>query len=104
MAVGYTIYDGPSMLDGQRIVVIVTGIKGSRNTKTGNMVQTYILRPDMHPLEAVRTGADVSICGDCPARGKDSGYKPVSCLTFHHQRLFSYICLTSKSTTWKKDG
>lgn len=84
MAVGYTIYDGPSMLDGQRIVVIVTGLKGSRNTKTGNMVQTYILRPDMHPLEAVRKGADYSICGDCPARGDGTGKGRICYVTLIH--------------------
>ena len=57
---GYVIYDGPSMIDGERIVAIVTGLTGSRNTKTGKMVQTYIIRPDMSPLEAVRKGKDVS--------------------------------------------
>jgi hypothetical protein len=81
---GYVIYDAPSMLDGQRIVVIVTGIKGSRNTKTGKMVQTYILRPDMHPLEAVRTGADYSICGNCPARGDGTGKGRICYVTLIH--------------------
>jgi len=70
---GYVIYDGPSMIDGERIIVIVTGILGSRNAKTGKMVQTYIIRPDLHPLEAVRTGADRSICGDCIHRGDGTG-------------------------------
>lgn len=73
MAAGYVIYDGPSMLDGERIIVVVTGLAGSRNQKTGKMVQTYIIRPDMHPLEAVRTGADRSICGDCVHRGDGTG-------------------------------
>ena len=70
---GYVIYDGPSMIDGERIVAIVTGLTGSRNTKTGKMVQTYIIRPDMSPLEAVRTGKDVSICGTCIHRGDGTG-------------------------------
>jgi hypothetical protein len=73
MTAGYVIYDGPSMLDGERIIVVVTGLAGSRNTKTGKMVQTYIIRPDMHPVEAVRTGADASICGDCVHRGDGTG-------------------------------
>lgn len=72
-AAGYVIYDGPSILDGQRIIVVVTGLLASRNTKTGKMVQTYIIRPDMHPMEAVRTGADASICGDCVHRGDGTG-------------------------------
>ena len=70
---GYVIYDGPSALDGQRVIAIVCALQGSRNSKTGNMVQTYILRADMAPIEAVRTGADVSICGDCKHRGDGTG-------------------------------
>jgi hypothetical protein len=62
------IYNGPSLLDGQPIVVIAT--YSNRNTKTGHVVQTYILRSDMNPLEASKTGADFSICGNCPMRGE----------------------------------
>ena len=61
------IYRGPSLLDGAPIVVIA--IDSARNTKTGRMVQTYILRADMDPREANKTGADFSICGTCPHRG-----------------------------------
>ena len=61
------IYNGPSLLDGKPIVVIAT--YSDRNTKTGRVVQTYILRADINPLEASKTGADVSICGTCPLRG-----------------------------------
>jgi hypothetical protein len=65
---GYVIYRGPSRIDGSPIVVIaLTG--GSTNVKTGNMVQTYILREDIDPVAAVKQGADVSICGDCKHRG-----------------------------------
>lgn len=67
---GAIIYSGPSMLDGAPIVCIVVGLENqSRNAKTGAMLQTYVVRADMHPMEAIRTGADVSICGDCEARG-----------------------------------
>ena len=62
------IYNGPSLLDGQPIVVIAT--YSNRNTKTGHVVQTYILRSDINPLEASKTGADFSICGNCPMRGE----------------------------------
>jgi len=41
----------------------------SENKKTGPMIQLWIIRSDISPLEAARTGADVSICGDCPFRG-----------------------------------
>lgn len=70
---GYVIYDGPSAIDGEPIIAVVTALRKSRNSKTGNMVQTYILRRDLHPIEAVRTGADVSICGGCVHRGDDTG-------------------------------
>jgi hypothetical protein len=62
------IYKGPSLLDGQPIVVIAT--YSNRNTKTGHVVQTYILRDGINPLEASKTGADFSICGNCPMRGE----------------------------------
>jgi hypothetical protein len=60
---GIVLYEGPSVLDNQPIVVIATLESG--NVKTGNMVQVWILRSDMHPLDAVKTGDDVSICGGC---------------------------------------
>jgi hypothetical protein len=44
------IYQGPSLLDGAPIVVIANYSKSNR--KTGGVVQTYILRADMNPLEA----------------------------------------------------
>lgn len=66
---GYVVYDGPSMLDGQPIVMIVTGIeRPSMNEKTGRMLQTWILRSDIHPSEAIANGEDESICGQCPRR------------------------------------
>ena len=61
------IYNGPSLLDGKPIVVIATYSK--RNSKTGHVVQTYIIRSDMDPREASKTGEDYSICGDCIMRG-----------------------------------
>ena len=61
------IYRGPSLIDGAPIVVIA--IDSARNTKTGRMVQTYILRADIDPRDASKSGADASICGACPHRG-----------------------------------
>jgi hypothetical protein len=62
------IYQGPSLIDGAPIVAIVVGKSG--NTKTGNMVQTYIIRSDVSPLDASKSGADYSICGNCKHKGK----------------------------------
>ena len=57
------IYEGPSILDGAPIAVIATF--GSRNPKTGTMIQTYIIRTDMSPMEASKAGKDSSVCGSC---------------------------------------
>jgi hypothetical protein len=64
------IYNGPSMLDGAPIVVVA--IVTSGNIKTGNMLQTHIIRADMDPMKASKTGADYSICGNCTHRGTTS--------------------------------
>jgi hypothetical protein len=61
------IYSGPSQLDGSPIVCVA--IVTSGNSKTGNMIQTHIIRADMNPLEASKTGADFAICGNCKHRG-----------------------------------
>lgn len=71
---GAIIYQGPSLLDGVPIVAIATGLKrSSENSKTGDMVQTYILLEDIAPTEAVKTGQDASVCGQCPHRGRGDG-------------------------------
>ena len=67
MAHSAIIYRGPSLIDGQPIVVVAT--VSSKNIKTGNMVQTYILVDGMKPTDASKSGADFSICGNCPHRG-----------------------------------
>lgn len=68
---GIIVYDGPSLLDrSARVVVILTGLGGeSRNSKTGGMVQAWILCRDEHPTQALHTGSDAAICGQCPHRG-----------------------------------
>lgn len=67
MSNGFILYDGPSLIDGKPIVAIAT--IDSSNKKTGAMVQTWILRSDIDPITASRTGEDYSICGNCPHRG-----------------------------------
>jgi hypothetical protein len=68
---GFIIYEGPSLHDGEPIVVIATGFfTPSSNVKTGDMIQTWILRSDMSPQEAVWRRRDESICGSCTHRGK----------------------------------
>lgn len=74
---GYVLWEGPSPIDGSPIVAIAT--LHSSNTKTGNMVQTWILRQDLHPVQAVKTGEDESICGGCPHRGNGMNGKGRTC-------------------------
>jgi hypothetical protein len=63
------LYDGPSQLDGAPIIVLLTGLgRSSKNTKTGGMLQTWILRKDIAPHKALKTGQDASVCGKCPLR------------------------------------
>lgn len=68
---GAIIWEGKSALDGAPIMLIATGLDSkSSNSKTGALVQTWILRSDVIPTEAIHTGADASICGACPHRGE----------------------------------
>lgn len=71
---GVILYQGPSLIDGAPIVVIANRIvSDSDNEKTGAMIQTFILRQDMRPLDAARRGYDYSICGHCPHRPSNDG-------------------------------
>jgi hypothetical protein len=72
---GYVIYRGPSLLNGAPIVAIANVSKSSQaNTKTGAMVQTYILADNgTKPTANLHNGADVAICGDCKHRPASGG-------------------------------
>lgn len=78
---GFLLYEGPSQIDGEPVACIVTNPAQSRlNEKTQRVIQTYILRSDIDPVEAIRSGQDVSICGDCThraANGERSCYVQV---------------------------
>ena len=60
------LYRGPSVLDGSPIVVVL--VFRSLNDKTGDMMQLYIMRADMSPLEASKRKLDAAICGNCSLR------------------------------------
>lgn len=71
---GCILYKGPSLLDGKEIVVIATGLAdSSKNTKTGNLIQTWIMVEGKNPLEVSAQKEDGSICGDCPHRRSLNG-------------------------------
>ena len=60
------VWKGKSLIDGAPIVVL--SVDDSTNRKTGGLVQLYILRDGVKPLDAIKAGQDVSICGQCPHR------------------------------------
>ena len=97
---GVVIYQGPSEIDGAPIVAIATGFRGSANPKTGNMVQTWILRADKSPVDAIHDGSDESICGDCPLRGiiDEGRNRQRGCYVTVHQAPRSVWA------AWKKGG
>lgn len=64
-------YQGPSQLTGEPIFAIAGA--STSNRKTGPMVQIWIIRADMTPIEAVRSGGDTAICGACTHRGDGAG-------------------------------
>lgn len=80
------IWEGKSELDGSPIVAIATGgDRPSKNVKTGSMVQIWILRSDMDPIQASRRKLDGAICGDCPQRRSLGG----ACYVTLHQAPLS---------------
>tara|TARA_Y100000310_G_scaffold345352_1_gene464033 strand:+ start:3644 stop:4342 length:699 start_codon:yes stop_codon:yes gene_type:complete len=79
MANGVILWEGPSQFDGEQIVAIATGLKSATsNDKTGDMIQTWIMRVDTAPHVAIKDKSDVSVCGDCTHRGSTCYVK-----TFH---------------------
>ena len=62
------------------VVVIATGITDpSENSKTGPMIQPWILRDGPDPVEAIARGFDESICFDCRHRGDVATGRKRSC-------------------------
>jgi hypothetical protein len=86
------IYDGPSLFTGERIFVIAAA--KSQNRKIGRMLQLWVI-PAMSPIEAVKTGRDEAVCGDCKLRGDGQGkqracyvewWRSVANIHFAHER------------------
>ena len=71
---GKILWEGLSPLTGDPIVCIITGLKtSSSNEKTGDMLQTVILRTDIEPHIGHKNGMNRAICGDCPHAGYNNG-------------------------------
>lgn len=81
---GVILYRGPSKLNGKPIVVVATGLaRKSKNPKTGDELQTWILPDDgLDPVQAAATGGEASVCGNCvhrPQKQPDGKFKLGSC-------------------------
>lgn len=66
MSNGYTVFE-----DRLRIVIATGFERETKNVKTGDMIQVWILRKDLDPITANHTNKDRAICGDCPLRGNN---------------------------------
>jgi hypothetical protein len=76
---GVVFYNGSSMLNGEPIIGVVTGLAhDSANPKTGPMAQAWILHARNDPSTAIKSGEDAAICGDCVHRSV-SGHIGRSC-------------------------
>ena len=63
---GYILWEGDSPLDGKPLVLIATGFANrTGNAKTGDMIQTWILRRDVDPVTAFKGDEGYSNCGNC---------------------------------------
>lgn len=75
---GLVLWEGQSRFSPlHRIAVVLTGIRRpSGNSKTGPMLQAWIIPADGSPASAVVNGADEAVCGDCvlrPVLAKEHG-------------------------------
>ena len=61
---GVVLWEGVSKLDGKSPLVCIATFKTS-NEKTGSMVQTWIIRSDINPVEASKQSIDDATCGSC---------------------------------------
>ena len=64
---GFVLYRGPSLIGDGDIVAIAT--LESKNEKTGDMVQVWILPEHDDPLAALHNGTNDGVCGNCPLQG-----------------------------------
>jgi len=95
---GVILWRGPSIFDGVEIVVIATGLTNrTANDKTGDEIQTWILFVSMHPSEAIKTGADVSICGDCKHRPQSLDVAKGKTLP----KRSCYVRMDAPASVWK---
>ena len=62
---GVTLRVGPSRLQPE-VEIATIAVFNSSNSKTGNVVQVYYLPIAEHPIDAIKSGLDAAVCGNCP--------------------------------------
>jgi len=77
---GIVFYNGPSLLDGKPILGIA--LTSTTNSKTGDLIQTYIIKSDLHPQDAINDGSDDTICGKCIHRKTGNKTGKRTCYVF----------------------
>ena len=69
---GVVVGIGPSDLM-PSVEIATIALFSSTNTKTGDVVQTYHIPTQTHPIDATQNGTDTAVCGDCPLKPSNSG-------------------------------
>lgn len=91
---GFVLWEGNSPVDNAPIAAIAT--LSSKNVKTGNMVQVWIIRTDIEPRKAVKQGKDNSICGSCPFKSGNGCYvraeqAPLAVFKAYHRNKYKRL-------------
>lgn len=81
------VWRGKSLYDGAPIMVSL--VATSDNQKTGNMAQVFVMRQDVVPFGAMKSGLDYSVCGKCSLRPDLLGgcYVPTVKLRAHWDKV-----------------
>ena len=69
---GVVVGIGPSDLMPD-IEIASIALFSSSNVKTGDVVQTYHIPTQTHPIDATRDGQDAAVCGNCPLKPSNTG-------------------------------
>ena len=92
----FKIWQGSSPYNGESISAIITNIyRKSKNPKTGDMCQLWILLTGRSPTEAIKLG-DESVCGDCPLM-------PARCKIYNESCYVARRAFQAPGNVWKEN-
>ena len=88
---GLVLWEGPSRINGDPIICIVTGLKQkTSNRKVGDQLQSWILAADTPPHKAIKNGKSRSVCGGCRHDTQKKTGKRSCYVVTHHAPLSVY--------------